>query len=337
MPITAFSGPIGQFGTVLTASAGTGLLGLDTEHNNQRGPMFSDLGDMLMDPRVAFAFQPGSAVTAKTFGFYNNQFLVDYVPLTINTSALNASSIVSTGVTTYSIPSSLGVSSNGIISTTIIAPETGTATGTLLAIDSTAAYVTFGSDGALAAWNPSAGTGRNVQIITSSSGDGGTFSIAGRDMYGFKITESIALSQGTTNSSGVTMKTQKAFKYISSIKNTTTPTSTGVSIGFGDTYGFPLYTPYVGFNSQVAILASGVGSSLGGIVNLSSGNTILAAGTSITQTSTTADVRGTFASTTASNGVVRIQMLCTPVASAAAGITSTNVAPFFGATQFSSV
>src|SRR3954466_2613294 len=101
MTITALSGPIVQFGTVATSTAGTGILGQDVEHNEQRGPMIADLGDMLMDPRVAYSYQPGAGVTAKTFGFYNNAAMVDFVPLTVNTSALNASSIVSTGVTTY--------------------------------------------------------------------------------------------------------------------------------------------------------------------------------------------------------------------------------------------
>jgi hypothetical protein len=335
MPITAYSGPLGQFGTVMTTSAATGLLGADVEHNSQRAPMFSDLGDMMMDPRVAYAYQPGSGVTAKTYGFYNNQFIVDYVPSTINTSGFATSTQTSTGVTTFAIPSTQGLSSQGFISTTIIAPETGQATGTLIAIDSTAAYVTFGSDGTIVAWNPGAGTGRNIQIITSSSGDGGTFSISGRDMYGFKITENIAVSQGTTNSSGYTIKTQKAFKYVSSIKNASAPTSTSVSIGFGDTYGFPLYTPYTGQNAQVQLLPTSFSSIA--VILLTSVNTILAAGTSITQSATTADVRGTYASSIASNGTLRLQMYCTPTASAAAAITSTNIAPFFGATQFSSV
>lgn len=337
MTITAYSGPFVQFGTVLTSSAGTGILGGDLEHNEQRAPMVSDLGDSLMDPRVFYSYDPGSAPTLKTAAFYNNVATVDYVPLTINASALNASSIVSTGVTTYAIPSSIGVSSNGIFTTTIVAPETGKVTGTLLAIDSTAAFLTFGSAGTIAMWNPAAGTGRCVQIITSSSGDGGTFSIAGRDMYGYKMTETLALSQGTTNSSGVTITGQKAFKYISAITNTTTPTSTGVSIGFSDHYGMPLYTPYVGLNAQVAIVASNVGSSQTPVVPLSSATFILPLASTATATSTTADVRGIFESTTASNGVVRLQIVVTPTAVAIAGITSTNVAPLFGATQFSSV
>lgn len=327
MTITAYSGPIVTFGTVLSASAGTGLLGQDTEHNEQRAPMVTDLGDSLMDPRVAYSYQPGSGVTVKTYGFYNNVSQIDYVPLTVNTSALNASSIVSTGVTTYAIPSSIGVSSNGIISTTIIAPETGKVTGTLLAIDSTAAYLTFGSAATVAIWNPGAGTGRNITFTMSSNADGGVMTIVGRDMYGFKMTETVAV--GSTNPAGV-----KAFKYISSITNCTTPTSTGVSIGFGDVYGFPLYTPYAGQNSIVNLSSA---TNVTAVITPSTANFVVALASTATATSTTADVRGTFKSTTASNGTTRLQITITPAASAIAAITSTNIAPLFGATQFSSV
>lgn len=325
MTITAFSGPIVTFGTVQTSSAGTGLLGQDIEHNEQRGPMMTDLGDAFMDPRVAYAYQPGSGVTALTFGFYNNAGTVDYVPKTINSSAIVASSIVSSGVTTFSIPSSIGVSSNGIISTTIIAPETGKVTGTLLAIDSTAAYVTFGSAGTIAAWNPGAGTGRNIVVHMSTTGDGGFITVAGRDMYGFKMTESIAV--GSTTLNGL-----KAFKYISSITNATTPVSTGISIGFGDVYGMPLYTPYNGVNAQVYLSAASSSVAAFGTVAI-----VPAMASTATGVSTSPDVRGTYASSVASNGTIRLQIVVTPSASAVAAITSTNITPLFGANQFSSV
>jgi hypothetical protein len=334
MAITAFSGPIGQFGTVATTSAATGILGQDMEHNSQRGPMFSDLGDMMMDPRVAYAYQPGSAVSKLTLGFYNNAGTVDYVPIA-STAALGAfvtstySSTATSGAFTLATPSS----ATGTFATTIVAPETGTTSGSLIAIDSTAAYVTFGSDGTLCAWNPGAGTGRAIVITTSSSGDLGTWSIAGRDMYGFKMTETIALSQGTTNSSGYTIIGQKAFKYISSITNASTPTSTNATIGLSSAFGFPLVVPYAGLNVQLAFNTSARNSVT---ASWSSANIILAS-TAATQTSTTPDVRGIWKSSVATDSTVRIQMVVTPTASAAAAITSTNVAPFFGGTQFSSV
>jgi hypothetical protein len=325
MTINAVSGPLIQYGLTLSSTSGDGLTGQDFEHNPQRAPMFSDLGDAMLDPRAAYCYDPGGGVTSQSFGLYNNTGTVDYIPITANASAFVSNSVVSTGVTTFTL--NAASSAGGTYSTTIIAPETGKATGTLLAIDSTAAYLAFGTAGTMVVWNPGAGTGRNITIKLSSNLDGGSFTVTGRDMYGYKMSEQIAA--GSTNLVG-----KKAFKYISSITNTTTPTSTGVSIGFGDTFGFPLAVNYTGFNAQVQLLATSFSSAVA--VALSSANTVLAS-TVATQTSTTPDVRGTYASTTASNGTLRLQMLITPAASAVAAITSTNFAPLFGGTQFSSV
>ena len=325
MTITAYSGPMISFGITMSSTAGTGLLGNNMENNGQRAPDVSDLGHMMMDPRVAYAYQPGSGVTVDAFGFYRGVGSVDFVPATANASAFQATATGSSGVTTFTLAAAS--SAGGTFSTTIIAPETGRASGTLIAIDSTAAFVTFGSDGTVAAWNAGAGTGRNITIRPSSNLDGGSFSVAGRDMYGFKMTETIAA--GSTVLAG-----RKAFKYISSITNATTPTSTGVSIGFGDVFGFPLFVPYAGQNA-VANWNSSASNSLG--IALSTANFVIAMGSTVTATSTTADVRGTFLSTTATNAVIRIQLTVTPTASGVSTITSTNVAPLFGGTQFSSV
>lgn len=328
MAETAWTGPVIQFGITLS-STGNGLTGNDLEHNSQRAPMIADLGDAMMDPRQFYSYTPGHS--AGTRGFFNNVGTVDFIP-TASSNAFVSATVVSTGVSTFVL--NAASSASGTYSTTIIAPETGKATGTLIALDSTAAYLAFGLSGAFQLWNPGAGTGRCVSITTSSSGDLGTYSVAGRDMYGYKMTETLAITQGTTNTAGYTITGQKAFKYISSITNASTPTSTGVSIGLSDKYGFPLAVPYTGLNALVELLATSFSSAV--LVALSSANTVLAS-TAATQTSTTPDVRGTYASTTASNGTLRLQMLVTPSASAVAAITSTNVAPLFGGTQFSSV
>jgi len=323
MALTALPGPFVQYGITLSSTSGDGLTGQDYEHNPQRAPMVTDLGDAMMDPRSAYSYDPGSKSTVQTMGFFNNAAMVDYVPITLNASAL-VSNTGSSGVSTFTLVAAS--SANGTYPTTIIAPETGKATGTLIALDSTAALLNFGSDATIAIWNPAAGTGRNIVIKPSSNLDAGTFSIAGRDMYGFKMTETI--TAGSTNLAG-----KKAFKYISSITNCTTPTSTGISIGFGDVYGFPMAVSYVGLNCQVSLNSSANNSS---ITNLST-TTVVLASTVATQTSTTPDVRGTYASSTASNGVLRLQMLVTPTAGQVANITSTNFAPLFGGVQYSSV
>jgi hypothetical protein len=323
MTITAFSGPFVQFGTVSGSTNGTGVLGNDVEHNGQRAPAMFDLDFGMMDPRVAYAYQPGGNPSSLALSFFKGVGAVDYIPATANTSAFQATATGSSGVATFALAAAS--SANGTFSTTIVAPETGTVTGTLIAIDSTAAYVTFGQTGTLAAWNPGGGTGRNIVIKPSSNLDAGNFTVAGRDMYGYKMTETIA--GGSTSLAG-----KKAFKYVSSITNASAPTSTGVSIGFGDVFGLPLYTPYAGQN-----LALNLNSTAGISAAVIASTTNLILGTTVTQTSTTPDVRGTFTSTTASNALQRLQMQVTVQASGIAAITSTNVAPLFGVAQFSSV
>lgn len=333
MTVTAFSGPIVQFGATLSSTSGDGITGQDYEHNPQRAPTYADLGDSLLDPRSAYNYDPGGTNTAPIFGFFNNTGNVDYIPTTASTIAL-VQNTASSGVSTFTLAAAS--SANGTYSTTIVAPETGKVTGTLIAIDSTAAYLTFvSSNNPFVLWNPGAGTGRCVSITTSSSGDLGTWSIAGRDMYGYKMTETIALSQGTSQSSGYFIVGQKAFKYISAITNTTTPTSTGITIGISTAYGAPLVVPYAGQNIQLSVVPTAQGSSVS-LTGLSSANFILAS-TAATQTSTTPDVRGIYKSTTAANNTVRLQITVTPSASAIATITSTNFSGLFGGTQFSSV
>jgi hypothetical protein len=330
MGITAFQGPNITFG--VTGGSTNGLtLSTVSDYNDQRSPDVSDLGYAMMDPRAAYQYQVADSVTNQTYGLMHSRGFVDYVPITTTTSALVANSVVSTGVTTFTITAS---SSLGTYSTTIVAPESGLTTGTLLAIDSTAAYVSFGQSGSVVMWNPAAGTGRAISITTSSSGDAGTYSIAGRDMYGYKMTETLAVSEGSSNSSGYTITGKKAFKYISAIANTTTPTSTGVSIGITDKYGLPLKTTYFGHDTTVRILASAYSSAVA--VAISSANAVPAS-TVATQTSTTPDVRGTYTSTTASNGTLRLQMACVPTVAAISSISPSDMSSLFGGTQFSSV
>jgi hypothetical protein len=208
-----------------------------------------------------------------------------------------------------------------------VAPETGQ-TVSVIAIDSTAATLPFGSAGTAALWNPAAGTGRALSIVPSSNLDAGPWTIIGRDMYGYKITETILSSQVTA--------TQKTYKYVSSIIAATTITSTGVSIGLTDTYGFPMAVAYSGANVSVGMSSGAGGGAIVNTIVLSTVNSLFAS-TAATQSSTTPDVRGTFTSSIASNGANRLQMIVTPGATAFATVGTTTIGPIFGATQFSSV
>lgn len=315
MGITAISGPHVSYGITQTSS------GAVTEYNEERGPDVSDLGIATLDPRYYFNYDPGNPVGTKLYGFFDNHATVDYVPVA-------GSSIISnTAATAPSAGAALTLSSTtSVISTTIVAPETGT-TVSVLALESTAAYLSFGSGGTVAMWNPRAGAGRTIKLIPSgnSSLDGGNWVVIGRDVYGIKLTEQIACSSQTMNG-------LKAFKYISSIIAATTIGSTGISVGVGDTFGLPLVATYNSIDTQCRVNATSSATA-----TPAQSNVAITVGASATATSTTGDVRGTWASSVATNGTARVQILQRITANMVASVTASDTSGMFGVAQYSSV
>lgn len=319
MPITAISGPLVVYGIT------QGSTGAVQEYNEEWGPSLFDLGVAYQDPRYQFDYEPGAAVGTKAYGFWGGVAMVDYVPITLQTSAIQTSSASGPLTAGAAVTLAAGSSAIGTYTTTIIAPETGQTTGTLIAIDSTAAYLTFGSGGTVACWNPAAGTGRQITLTPAgnSSNDGGSWSIAGRDLYGFKVTETISVSSQV-------MTSKKTYKYISSIVAATTLGSTGVGIGFNDTFGLPLLAKNTGLATYIRLTPTAS-------LQYANSSGPITLGSTATQTATSSDPRGTYASTTASNGTQRLQIVQMITAAMAQAVTPTDVSLMFGAAQFSSV
>lgn len=320
MVISANSGPLLQFGITTTST------GQVMQYNEERGPSTFDLGNSFADPRPAYNYKPGNAVGSKVLGLYDSVGFVDFIPGAISSNGLVSNGSSGLGGTTLTLTST----GAGVASTTIVAPESGLAV-TVINIGSTVsgssqASLAYGQSGTMACWNPQAGTGRNITIAMSSNLDGGSFTVLGRDMYGFKMSETLAA--GSTTITG-----KKAFKYITSIQASTTLTSTGFLIGYGDIYGFPLKFTYATGNSAVYFSSNSSTLTAGAI----SSATLVLASTVATQTSTTPDVRGTYASTIASNGTVRLQIFQGIDAFLVSQITASDQSALFGATQFSSV
>lgn len=321
MTITANSGPYIAFGLT------QGSTGAVQQYNEDRGPSLFDLGIGMEDPRYQFDYEPGSWIGTssypRVFGLYDLRAYVDYVPATANTSGFQTSS-ASGALTAGSAVTLSPSSANGTYTTTIIAPENGT-TVTTVAIDSTAQFLSFGSAGTIGVWNPAAGTGRQITLTPAgnSSLDGGSWSLAGRDMYGFKITESITVSSQV-------MTSRKTYKYLTTVLAATTLGSTGVGIGFNDTFGLPLLAKNTGLNVGIRLIPT---------ASLQYGNSsgAITLGSTVTQTATSSDPRGTYASTTVSNGTQRLQINMMITANMAAAATATDVSLMFGAAQFSSV
>lgn len=326
MAITAFPGNVVVFGQAPKGSAVTGAQSY-SDYNTTVAPSAFSQGAMILDPRTFYTYNPGNAYTYVTYGWLSaggKVPVIDAVPTVISTN-----SIAQTQVPTSSTALTLTASNtnNATVGVSVVAPETGATVTGLIAIDGAGGGVTFGSDASMAVWDPTKSLSRCLSISVASTGrddSGGTWTVAGRDVYGFKMTESV-----TGSSIGADVTTKKAFKYISGITPTGTIASTGVMVGVTDTYGLPLYASngaYVMAYTNNALVVSST--------NVISGQSL-----SSTATSTTADVRGTYASSTASNGAVRIVMFITPsVAATAASISGANAGQgIVGITQYSSV
>ena len=185
--------------------------------------------------------------------------------------------------------------------------------------------------GAVAAFDPRSGLARGIQITTTGANTGGTVTIAGYDIFGFPMTETIACATAST------FYGNKCFKYVVSA----TPAKTGggamtgnFSVGTSDLFGFNTRTDAWEY-TNVFWAGSYMTSSTGWY----------AADTTNPATATTKDVRGVIQTsakgplgsgigTTQSNGTNRLQLfVSTPLDNLFAG-TATNPAAMFGVTQF---
>lgn len=334
MGITALSGPYLQYGVTTTGST-NGLTGRDVEYNDQRAPMVADLGNAMMDPRTFYAYEPGGAVTDRTFAFYRGVGYVDYSPDAASSIAI-VSVTASSSIAGTALALQAASSARGTYSTDLIAPESGATLTSVLTFDSSDATKmvnAFGQTGTVNTWAPGWGAGRCVTVYTASYSDS-PVTIEGRDIYGYKISEKIDISSAASYTSSYGGTGQKAFKFIDAVYNSSTPTSTGIKVGTTDRYGFPMYVPYFGMN--ISVLVASVATISNALVPLTSANAIAALASTATANSTNADVRGIYISSVSVGGNYRLQMQVTPAASAVVTISATNVAPLFGATQYSS-
>lgn len=328
MGITANSGPFVSFG--LTKSASGGI----QEYNEQRGPSVFDAGVAMADPRPAYTYQPGSPVTTKTWGWWKCFGRIDCKPGTFTavTIATTQVPVAGTALTLQTVSS--GCVTAGVVLHPSSNPQ---ASVTVLAIDSTYATVpsglAFGQSGTITCWDPQLALSRTISLDRASTLDdtAATYTIQGYDIYGYKLTETITgtSSQGSTNYQSV-----KAFKYIESITPAGTLGTTGLTVRPTNTYGLPL-AAREGWQFQAWL---GLSSNQ---VQLTAQTSLLLFGSTITNTATSPDVRGTWASTnTSSNSsnflFVQVRPRAQDIQNMASTYLSTAYWLWLGADQYSS-
>ena len=178
------------------------------------------------------------------------------------------------GAGTYSVTGNATVSS-----TTITGQMTGTS----------AIAQPFGQAQSVSMWNPQSMIARAVSVTGSSSASGGNILISGYDIYGTPMSEVIAAPASATTVNG-----KKAFKYIASVVPQFTDAH-NYSVGTTDIYGFPLRSDFFGdvaLNYNSAVITANTG--------------YTAAVTTSPATTTTGDVRGTYALQSAADGSKRL-------------------------------
>jgi hypothetical protein len=165
-----------------------------------------------------------------------------------------------------------------------------------LAIDGLPGWLGSGQSGAMAFFDPTKGIARAVSLTSAANVSAINFTIKAVDIYGRPWTQTLAGPNATT------VTTKKTAKFVLSVTPNTTSAST-VSVGTSDIYGFPVrvdFWPYVAifWGSPATQVTSATG--------------FVAADTTSPATASTGDVRGTYATASASNGTNRLSVFVSP-------------------------
>lgn len=302
---THFQGPVylGYRSGSLVAGAPAGL-------NPEVGPNPFHIGMALLDPRVPFTFQPGQGFGVKNYVFVSGgRFLcVDQAPSAI--SAVNLAASQSPGAGAITLVSATGAGITAGVS--ITRPDTGATVTGLLAIDGAMGSVAFGAAATIQAWDPTKAISRNLRLTSGGNDSGLTFTVNGYDLFGFPMTEAI------TGANAGIASGKKAFKYIASVTHTGSVATT-LTIGTGDVFGFPLRIDRFAY-ADITWNSGGISANTG----------FVAADTTSPATTTTGDVRGTYAVQSASDGTKQLQaFISIPVAN----IAVAGDVGLFGVTQ----
>lgn len=289
MTISAFSGPFVSFPETNTSSL--------VQSNPEGGPSMFNHGIALLDPRAPFTYQPGQNFGKQVSGWLSlNCQTIDQVPQTATINNI----VISSGATASVAMTLVAANTTGItVSSQVVNALTGQLVTGLLALDSAMTTFGFGSANTIQIWDPTKAISRNIRISANGNDTSVVFTIRGYDLYGFPLTEAITGANGTSGTASIASGV-KAFKYIASVTPSANSGSTGVTVGTGDVIGLPLradrFSELTAWLGNTAVVAS----------------TGFTAGVTTAATSTSGDVRGTYALQTGSNGILRLAIKQAP-------------------------
>lgn len=303
MAKTAFSGPLIVYGQSPIVA------GMQSDYNPDLGPSFFYAGTALLDDRRGY--YPGGNDSDDYFAFASTgtYCVLDQAPSTISAVNIAAAQVPVAG-TALTLVAATGA---GItVAQTVFNPATGQFVTPVLAIDGVPGVITYGSNTNFNLYDPTKAISRNLRFTSVGNDSAASVTIVGYDVYGYRMTETVTLSNATVASG------KKSFKFIQSITPAGTLSGSNLSVGTGDVYGFPMRSDNF-FYARIAWNNAGITATTGYLV----------ADTTSPATATTGDVRGTYAVQSASDGTKKLQVfLDIPVANLG------TVVGKFGVTQF---
>lgn len=285
--IEAQPGPLLRYGNRNPAGYGASSPGANSDLGP--GATIGEIG--LLDPRV------GYNVTRKGFiGFgMGYRRVLSQVPSAIATANIAALAHVVNGtpMTLVSATGS-GITVVGTSGFTAFANNNQLIPAGACAIDGLPSLTSFGSPDSngeykVNFYNAGSMISRAVSITGVTAGAGGNFIVAGYDWYGYPMTQLITVAAGVN-----TVNSLKAFKFVVSV----TPQFTDAhnySVGTADVYGFPIQAGF--FHDTLiwwneTLITANTGFVVPDVTNPA--------------TNATGDVRGTYATQSASDGTKRL-------------------------------
>jgi hypothetical protein len=265
------------------------------EANESLGPSLSWGGGALLDPRVGY--QPGQGITVPALGWADNFFpVINQVP-----SALAAANIAAAQVPVAGTPLTLVPATGAGITVgqQVVNLNTGLPVTGLLVIDGLPTPISFGQQGPVQIYDPRNAIARNLRITSAGNDSTATATARGYDIYGAPMSETITLANIGIASG------KKAFKFIASVIPAGTLSGANVSVGTGDVYGIPVRV------DEWQFVDIYFGAPPAAFITAATG--WLAADTTNPATATTGDVRGTYATQSASDGTKKLAVFASVV------------------------
>lgn len=265
-------------------------------------PSMDYLAAGIQDHRWVYNARGSSALLPGVLGWYGTASTVvaNYVPSAIATANIAALANAVSGTPMTLVASTAA----GITVLSTSAPATFYPTGRVVSagvvIDGLPTLQMFGTGGNFSTgfYNRTTYVGRAVSITGVSSGAGGNFLISGYDIYGYPMSQLLTVGAGVN-----TVATKKTFKAIVSVVPQFSDAH-NYSVGTADVFGFGILANF--FESTFLYWN-------GSLITASTGFTVPDLTTPAT--TTTGDVRGTYAVQSASDGTKRLTFKVSPTIS----------------------